>query len=188
MAVVVARPLSKTYTDSPTPAVNDVSFTVADGEFMVLLGPSGLRQVDDAPDDRGARDDQLRRALNRRRADERGAGQEPRHRHGVPVLCALSAHERARQPRLRPAGAARPTARDRAPRRGGRGLDRASAVSRPQALALSGGQRQRVALGRAIVRDPKVFLFDEPLSNLDAALRVSTRAELIRLHAGLARR
>jgi multiple sugar transport system ATP-binding protein len=51
--------------------------------------------------------------------------------------------------------------------------------------ALSGGQRQRVALGRAIVRDPKVFLFDEPLSNLDAALRVSTRAELIRLHQRL---
>src|SRR5262249_39970744 len=46
--------------------------------------------------------------------------------------------------------------------------------------ALSGGQRQRVALGRAIVRDPKVFLFDEPLSNLDAALRVTTRNELIR--------
>jgi len=46
--------------------------------------------------------------------------------------------------------------------------------------ALSGGQRQRVAVGRAIVRDPKVFLFDEPLSNLDAALRVSTRNELIR--------
>jgi multiple sugar transport system ATP-binding protein len=51
--------------------------------------------------------------------------------------------------------------------------------------ALSGGQRQRVALGRAIVRDPKVFLFDEPLSNLDAALRVSTRNELIRQQAEL---
>ena len=47
---------------------------------------------------------------------------------------------------------------------------------------ISGGQRQRVALGRAIVRNPKVFLMDEPLSNLDAKLRVQTRAELIKLH------
>ena len=52
-------------------------------------------------------------------------------------------------------------------------------------FALSGGQRQRVALGRAIVRDPEVFLFDEPLSNLDAALRVSTRNELVKLHQRL---
>ena len=52
--------------------------------------------------------------------------------------------------------------------------------------ALSGGQRQRVALGRAIVRDPKCFLFDEPLSNLDARLRIEMRAELKRLHAKLA--
>src|SRR5690348_14329680 len=48
--------------------------------------------------------------------------------------------------------------------------------------ALSGGERQRVALGRAIVRKPKVFLFDEPLSNLDAKLRVQTRAEISKLH------
>ncbi len=51
--------------------------------------------------------------------------------------------------------------------------------------ALSGGQRQRVAVGRAIVRDPKVFLFDEPLSNLDAKLRVQMRAEIIELHERL---
>ena len=50
---------------------------------------------------------------------------------------------------------------------------------------LSGGQRQRVAIGRAIVRDPKLFLFDEPLSNLDAALRVQTRLEIARLHRDL---
>ena len=51
--------------------------------------------------------------------------------------------------------------------------------------ALSGGQRQRVALGRAIVREPKVFLMDEPLSNLDAKLRVQTRAEIARIHRRL---
>jgi multiple sugar transport system ATP-binding protein len=54
-----------------------------------------------------------------------------------------------------------------------------------QPRQLSGGQRQRVAIGRAIVRDPKIFLFDEPLSNLDAELRVAMRAEILRLHERL---
>jgi multiple sugar transport system ATP-binding protein len=58
-------------------------------------------------------------------------------------------------------------------------------LSRPRPRALSGGQRQRVAIGRAIVREPKAFLFDEPLSNLDAALRVNMRLEITELHQQL---
>ena len=56
------------------------------------------------------------------------------------------------------------------------------ALAGPPAAQLSGGQRQRVAIGRALARHPQVFLFDEPLSNLDAKLRVEMRAEIKRLH------
>ena len=105
-----------------------------------------------------------------------------RHRDGVPVLRALSAHDGARQHDLR--------AEDRQEIRG---RDRRAPSTRPRRScnltpyldrlpkALSGGQRQRVAIGRSIVRDPKVYLFDEPLSNLDAALRVATRIEIAQL-------
>jgi multiple sugar transport system ATP-binding protein len=84
---------------------------------------------------------------------------------------------------LRMRGAVPATIADRvAQAAGALGLD---AVLDRKPSQLSGGQRQRVALGRAMVRDPKVFLFDEPLSNLDAKLRVETRAELARLHRRL---
>ena len=73
---------------------------------------------------------------------------------------------------------------DRRVRRAGEMLRLAEYFER-KPRQLSGGQRQRVAIGRAIVRDPKIFLFDEPLSNLDAELRVSMRKELAALHAEL---
>jgi ABC-type sugar transport system ATPase subunit len=73
--------------------------------------------------------------------------------------------------------------RDHGEGRGGRAHPRTSRrCSNASRAQLSGGQRQRVAMGRAIVRDPEVFLFDEPLSNLDAKLRVQMRAEIARLH------
>ena len=78
-----------------------------------------------------------------------------------------------------------PKARSAAPRRGSRGDARARGAARPPPAQLSGGQRQRVAMGRAIVREPQAFLMDEPLSNLDAKLRVGMRASLAELHARL---
>ena len=74
---------------------------------------------------------------------------------------------------------------DIAPRRRSRHVAGDGGAAGPQARQLSGGQRQRVAMGRAIVREPKLFLFDEPLSNLDAKLRVQMRAEIRRLQRRL---
>ena len=72
--------------------------------------------------------------------------------------------------------------------RGGRRSSASTTCWTASPRQLSGGQRQRVALGRAIVREPKVFLFDEPLSNLDAKLRVQMRAEISKLHQRPGRR
>ena len=165
--------------------MHGVDIEIADGEFTVLVGPSGcgkstllrmiagLEQISGGEIAIGGR-------VRQRRPAERA-----RHRDGVPELRALSAHDGARQHGLRlmlaKADKATIAAKASARRRDPRPDDLLDRYPRQ----LSGGQRQRVAMGRAIVRDPQVFLFDEPLSNLDAKLRVAMRTEIKELHQRL---
>jgi multiple sugar transport system ATP-binding protein len=180
MAVVVLDRLSKRYARSGDFAVREVSFTVGDGEFMVLLGPSGcgkstvLRMIaglEQITDGTVAIDSRTMNAVPARDRDIAMVFQSYALYPHMTVFDNLAFGLRRR-------GFQRAAISSRVDRVGAK-LGLSEVVSR-KPYALSGGQRQRVALGRAIVRDPKVFLFDEPLSNLDAALRVSTRNELIK--------
>ena len=186
MAVVTLDRLTKVYDRSHAPAADAVSLEVRHGEFMVLLGPSGCGKTTTLRMIAGLEIDHPSGTLS---IDGRVVNHVPAKDRDIAMVFqsyALYPHMSvAGQPGLRteaPIGVAR---RDRAPcDGGGRTLGLSHLLDR-KPHALSGGQRQRVALGRAIVRDPKVFLFDEPLSNLDAALRVSTRGEISKLHRRL---
>jgi multiple sugar transport system ATP-binding protein len=165
--------------------LKDISFEVADGEFCILLGPSGCGKSTVL---------RLIAGLEQPSSGEITMGTEridtePAQKRDIAFVFqnyALYPHmtvfdNLAFSLRLRGLPAAEIAAKvtDAA-----RLLEIESFLERrPQAL--SGGQRQRVALGRAIVRRPRVFLFDEPLSNLDAALRAAMRVELARLHRRL---
>jgi multiple sugar transport system ATP-binding protein len=163
-------------------AVDSVDLTINDGEFMVLLGPSGC-----------GKSTTLRMIAGLETITAGKLSIDGREVNNVPAKdrdIAMVFQSYALYPHM--------TVEDNLAfglRR--RGVPKAEITRRVAEVAamlgldglmarrpgaLSGGQRQRVALGRAIVREPKVFLFDEPLSNLDAALRVATRNEIIKLH------
>jgi multiple sugar transport system ATP-binding protein len=184
MARIALQQVRKQYPDGFT-AVGDLSLDVDDGELLVLVGPSGsgkstlLRMI------AGLEPVSAGRIFI---GDRDVTALPPQERDLAMVFqsYALYPHLTVRQNlafgltvRRRPAAVIR---------------ERVSAAAESLGLTslldrkpgqLSGGQRQRVALGRAIVREPLAFLFDEPLSNLDARLRVETRAELARLHQRL---
>jgi len=178
--------INKTY-PGDVKAVEDVNLHIRDGEFMILLGPSGcgksttLRMI--AGLESISSGDLY---LGERRAND----VDPRDRNLAIVFqnYALYPHMTVRSNlsfglRLRHAPAAEI---DRRVKEVAEMLGIEGLLERKPG-ALSGGQRQRVALGRALVRDPVAFLFDEPLSNLDAKLRASMRTELVKLHQKLGR-
>jgi len=165
--------------------IKDVSIEVPEGAFVVLVGPSGcgkstlLRMIAGLEDINAGTISIGGRVINE---------VEPKHRDIAMVFqnYALYPHMTVAQNmgfslRL----ARRPRAEIEARVRDAARILGLSDLQERYAKQLSGGQRQRVAMGRAIVRNPQVFLFDEPLSNLDAKLRVQMRAELKEIHASL---
>ncbi len=184
MAQVAFDRVSKIYPDG-TRAVNDVSLEIADGEFMVLVGPSGcgkttaLRMVaglEEISEGTLKIGDRIVNYVPSRDRDIAMVFQS------YALYPHLSVYENiAFGLRLKKMPKAEIDAR----------VQRAASLLGLEDLlkrkprALSGGQRQRVAMGRAIVREPAAFLMDEPLSNLDAKLRVQTRAEIAKLQSDL---
>jgi len=162
--------------------LDDVNLSIEAGEFVVLVGPSGcgkstlLRMIAGLDGASGGDIHIAGRLVNALAPAERGIAM-------VFQSYALYPHMNVRKNMtfgLRFTGVP-PAERQRRVAEAARMLQLEDLLER-YPRDLSGGQRQRVAIGRAIVREPAVFLFDEPLSNLDAALRVSTRVEIAKLH------
>lgn len=185
MAVVTLEKIVKRYDGMAEAAVDCIDLRIEDGEFMVLLGPSGC-----------GKSTTLRMIAGLETISSGSLGIDGETVNMVPAKdrdiamvfqsYALYPHMTVRDNLafgLRRRRIPKPEIRTRV-EAAAQTLGLQDLLER-KPFALSGGQRQRVALGRAIVRDPKVFLFDEPLSNLDAALRVHTRNELIKQHRRL---
>jgi multiple sugar transport system ATP-binding protein len=184
MSEIVLDGVSKVFPDGYE-AVKDMNLDIRDGEFMILVGPSGcgkstaLRMI-------AGLDDISRGEL--KIDGETVNDRSPKDRDIAMVFqnYALYPHMTVRENMgfaLKLAGAEKEEI-DRKVEEAARTLDLEQHLDRRPAN-LSGGQRQRVAMGRAIVRDPKAFLMDEPLSNLDAKLRVQMRTEVARLQSKL---
>jgi sn-glycerol 3-phosphate transport system ATP-binding protein len=181
MATVTLEGVKKVYAGG-VEAVKDVSLTVPDGSFTVLLGPSGcgkstlLRMIAGLEAISAGRCSIGGRVVNEVEPADRDIAMVFQNYALYPHMSVYDNMAYG----LRNRGTPKPEI-DQRVRAAAQLLAITDYLDR-KPRALSGGQRQRVAMGRAIVREPQVFLFDEPLSNLDAKLRVTMRLEIRRLH------
>lgn len=184
MAEIVLDHVNKSYPDGHT-AVRDLNLTIADGEFLILVGPSGCGKTTTLNMIAGLEDIS---SGELRIAGERVNEKAPKDRDIAMVFqsYALYPHMTVRQNIGFPLTLAKMRKADIAQKvsETAKILDLTNLLDRKPSQ-LSGGQRQRVAMGRAIVRHPKAFLMDEPLSNLDAKLRVQMRGEIAQLQRRL---
>jgi multiple sugar transport system ATP-binding protein len=185
MASVVFKDASRIYPGTTTPAVDKLNLTVNDGEFLVLVGPSGCGKSTSLRMLAGLEEIDTGAILI---GDRDVTNVAPKDRDIAMVFqsYALYPHMTVAENMgfaLKIAGVAKEE-RDRRVLEAAKLLDLEPYLER-KPKALSGGQRQRVAMGRAIVREPQVFLMDEPLSNLDAKLRVATRTQIAALQRRL---
>lgn len=180
MASVTLRGIAKRYEDNEV--LRNVNLDIADGEFVVFVGPSGcgkstlLRMIAGLEDISGGELTIDGARMNEVTPAKRGIAMVFQSYALYPHMSLYDNMAFG----LKLAGAKKPEIED-AVRNAAKILHIDHLLDR-KPKQLSGGQRQRVAIGRAITRKPKVFLFDEPLSNLDAALRVKMRLEFARLH------
>ena len=185
MATVTFDHATRVYPGSDKPAVDQLCLDIADGEFLVLVGPSGCGKSTSLRMLAGLEDVNGGRILI---GDKDVTNVPPKNRDIAMVFqnYALYPHMSVRENMgfaLKIAGVPKEKINKRV-EEAARILDLEPYLDR-KPKALSGGQRQRVAMGRAIVRKPQVFLMDEPLSNLDAKLRVQTRTQIASLQREL---
>ena len=185
MATVTFDKATRIYPGSDKPAVDQLDLEIQDGEFLVLVGPSGCGKSTSLRMLAGLEDVNSGRIFI---GDKDVTDVQPKNRDIAMVFqnYALYPHMTVRENMgfaLKIAGTPKAEIAQRV-EEAARILDLEPYLDR-KPKALSGGQRQRVAMGRAIVRKPQVFLMDEPLSNLDAKLRVQTRTQIASLQREL---